>query len=170
MKRSLWILIGCAFTAACGLPENAALIGHRTPERSSFPQVADALQPSCGTLDCHGQRGRNLRLYGGRGLRLEPHHNSADEPTTDGEYAASFGSLTSLEPEVLDEVIASGGAEPERLSLLRKGRGAERHKGGTQMRPGDPLDRCLVSWLAGSVDREACLRVASAPRPYHEFP
>lgn len=170
MNGRSWLLGGAMFAAACSLPDNSGVVGLHLPDRSSFPQVADALQPSCGTLDCHGQPGRNLRLYGGRGLRLDPHGNSADEPTTDAEYQASFRSLTGLEPEALDAVIVSGGADVERLSLLRKGRGRERHKGGIQMLPGDPLDRCLVSWLAGQIDTAACARVASAPPPHSKDP
>jgi len=161
--RGAWLL--CAGVFTCGLPENGAVTGLRTPDRAAFPQVADALQPSCGTLDCHGQRSRNLRLFGGRGLRLDPHSNSADEPTTEAEYQASFLSLTGLEPEALDAVVASQGQDALRLSLVRKARGIERHKGGTQMLPGDPLDRCLLSWLASRIDAAACTRVSSAARP-----
>lgn len=168
--RFLALFAGCALSAACDAPENAGVTGLHVPDPRMFPQVADALQLSCGTLDCHGRPGRNLRLYGGRGLRLDPHANSADEPTTDSEYQASFRSLTGLEPEALDAVVRSSGQDIERLSLVRKGRGTERHKGGTQMLAGDPLDRCLVSWLSGQVDAAACARVTSAPRPYSEDP
>lgn len=167
MKR---FLVSAFALAACGLPQNAGLSDLHTPDRTTFPLVADALQPSCGTLDCHGQRGRNLRLYGGRGLRLDPHGNAADEATTDAEYQASFRSLIGLEPEALDRVVSSGGGDPERLSLIRKARGTERHKGGVQMLPGDPLDRCLISWLSSLLNRESCVRVASAPRPSTEVP
>lgn len=45
-------------------------------------EVADALQPSCGTLDCHRQVTRNLRLFGARGLRLDPTHTSPDRLET----------------------------------------------------------------------------------------
>jgi len=170
--RPRWLLLALwvAGADACSLPENDAVLGLQKPDRATFAQVADALQPSCATLDCHGQRNRNLRLYGGRGLRLDPGGNSADEPTTDGEYQASFLSVTGLEPEALDAVVNSGGLDPERLSLLRKGRGTERHKGGTQMLAGDPLDRCIVSWLAGRIDSAACSRVSGAERPYNNRP
>lgn len=169
-QRWLFILWWAVGPAACGLPENDPIVGLQKPDRASFPLVADALQPSCGTLDCHGQRSRNLRLYGGRGLRLDPRGNSADEPTSEAEYQVSFLSLTSLEPEALDAVVRSGGLDPERLSLVRKARGSERHKGGTQMLPGDPLDRCILSFLAGRLDTDACTRVASAERPYNQSP
>lgn len=163
-------LLAALSAGACSLPQNTELVGLYTPARSTFPLVADALQPSCGTLDCHGQRGRNLRLYGGRGLRLDPRGNAADEPTTDAEYEASFRSLTSLEPETLDEVVLSGGTDPERLTLVRKARGVELHKGGIQMLPGDPLDRCLLSWIAGQVQKDSCTRVVLTPRPSSEKP
>lgn len=167
MKR----LLPCLFTlAACGLPQNSAVSELQVPDRASFPLVADALQPSCGTLDCHGQRGRNLRLFGGRGLRLDPRSNPADDATTEAEYLASFRSLIGLEPEALDRVVRSSGDDPERLSLVRKARGTELHKGGVQMLPGDPLDQCLISWLSGRVNRDSCVRVAAAPRPHTEVP
>lgn len=156
--------------ASCSLPQNDGVFDLMVPDRAVFPKVADALQPSCGTLDCHGQRGRNLRLYGGRGLRLDPKGNSADEGTTDAEYQASFASLVGLEPEALDAVVHSGGLDLERLSLVRKARGTELHRGGVQMLPGDPLDRCLTSWLSGHVHAESCTRVAAAPRPHIEVP
>lgn len=170
MRRGLLFLIGMIGGMSACLPQNDGVFDLMVPDRATFPKVADALQPSCGTLDCHGQRGRNLRLYGGRGLRLDPKGNSAEEATTDAEYQASFASLVGLEPEALDAVVQSGGLDAERLSLLRKGRGTELHKGGVQMLPGDPLDRCLTSWLAGRVFADSCTRVASAPRPHIEVP
>ena len=47
----------------------------------------------------------------------------------------------------------------------RKPRGQERHKGGTLFAPGDALDRCLLGWLAGAIDRPACQEISRAPRP-----
>jgi len=170
-KFGLLFLIVCAIEiAACSLPENEGVSGLMIPDRTTFPKVADALQPSCGTLDCHGQPGRNLRLYGGRGLRLDPMGNPADEATTEAEYRASFASLVGLEPEALDVVVRQSGLDSEQLSLIRKARGVELHRGGVQMLPGDPLDRCLTSWLSGRVHEDACLRVSSAPRPHIEVP
>lgn len=164
VSQVLWaaLLFACA-------PQNEGQVGLLTPPVATFPLVADALQPGCGTLDCHGQIGRNLRLFGARGLRLDPRHNSAEEATTDAEYAASFRSVTGLEPETLDAVVRRGGAAPEDLTLLRKAGGSERHRGGVQLLPGDPLDRCLRSWLASQpaapIDQMSCRRVAEHPRP-----
>ena len=67
-------------------------------------RVADAMQPSCGTLDCHGQPDRNLRLYGGRGLRLDPVKASKDGDTEPPEYEANYWSVVALEPEILSTV------------------------------------------------------------------
>jgi hypothetical protein len=135
------------------------------PQRSSFEPVADAMQPHCGTLDCHGQIGRNMRLFGARGLRLRTGANPADDATTPAEYDATFWSVVGLEPEALTEVLADGGAWPERLSLIRKARGHERHKGNTLMSPGDDLDTCLTSWLAGPVAAARCRVAASVGAP-----
>jgi len=130
------------------------------PPRANFEQVADAMQPHCGTLDCHGQAGRNMRLFGARGLRLAPGATPLDGDTTPAEYDATFWSAVGLEPETMTAVVADHGADPERLSLIRKARGHERHKGGTLMTEGDVLDQCLVSWLAGAVVASPCQTAA----------
>jgi len=149
----------------CAFPKIAGVDPAQAPDRAQFNPVADAMQVSCGTLDCHGQVGRNLRLYGGRGLRLAVDANPAIDPTTDLEYQASYRSVVGLEPEALDRVVADGGRDPERLSLIRKARGSERHTGGVQMLIGDALDLCLTSWLGGTTDSESCKRVSDATRP-----
>jgi hypothetical protein len=168
MKRARFLPLVVAATVvvvaagACGPAPDVE--GRPMPDRTGFIEVADALQPGCGSLDCHGQRTRNLRLYGGRGLRL-PGYTSDDATTTPAEYDASYRSLTALEPDALYAVLADGGRDPERLSLIRKARGTERHKGGVQMQVGDPLDRCIVSWLSGVTDVDSCRRVSRARRP-----
>jgi hypothetical protein len=135
------------------------------PSRATFNPVDDVLQASCGTLDCHGQPGRSLRLYGGRGLRLSPQGNSADDPTTPAEYDESYFSVIGLEPEIMSEVVADQGRQPERLTMVRKARNLEHHKGGKIFTEGDDRDRCLTSWLGGTVDDAACRRGKETPRP-----
>jgi hypothetical protein len=130
------------------------------PPRAKFEDVADAMQPHCGTLDCHGQAGRNMRLFGARGLRLAPGATPLDGDTTPAEYDATFWSVVGLEPETMTAVVADHGADPERLSLIRKARGHERHKGGTLMTEGDVLDQCLISWLASAIVASACQAAA----------
>jgi hypothetical protein len=135
------------------------------PSRATFNPVDDVLQVSCGTLDCHGQPGRSLRLYGGRGLRLSAMGNSADDPTTPAEYDESYFSVIGLEPEILSQVVGDQGRRPERLTIVRKARNLEHHKGGLLFTEGDDRDRCLTSWLAGAVDAAACQRGKEQTRP-----
>lgn len=155
---ALSVLFALAAATACEgevSPLNGRLSLH-APPRAGFERVADALQPSCGTLDCHGQRDRNLRLFGGRGLRLDPAATPSEGETQPAEYDADYWSLISLEPELLSTVVEEGGAQPERLILIRKGRETTRHKGGKLMQPGDPLDQCLLAWLRGNLAEGAC--------------
>jgi hypothetical protein len=126
------------------------------PPPNGFESVADAMQPSCGTLDCHGQPDRNLRLFGGRGLRLDPAKTSKDGDTDPAEYDANYWSVVALEPEILSTVVAEGGRDPERWIVIRKGRGTTRHKGGTLMHPNDDLDQCIVEWLKGNILVDRC--------------
>ncbi len=149
----------------CSFPEIVAVDQLHVPDRAQWKPVADAMQQSCATLDCHGQVGRNLRLYGGQGLRLAVDANPLVDPTTDLEYQADYDSVIGLEPEALDQVVTEAGRDPERLSLVRKARGHERHAGGVQMLEGDPLDVCLVSWVSGTTDTDSCNRVSNAARP-----
>lgn len=137
----------------------------RAPVRVGFEGVADGLQPSCGTLDCHGQAGRNLRLFGERGLRLAADENPGEGATTPAEYEANYWSLVALEPEALSSVLAAAGANPERLILIRKGRGTTRHKGGAQAPENGPLDQCVVGWLRGAIPTEACRTAAKRTVP-----
>jgi hypothetical protein len=138
------------------------------PKRVAFDKVADALVATCGTLDCHGQPARNLRLYGSHSMRLLPTDDPGSAATTTAERDADFWSVTGLEPEAIDVVVRAGGDRPERLSLFRKGLGLEKHKGGTVAVVGGALDLCLRAWLQGRTDDTSCraaipMRDPSAP-------
>jgi|SRR5580704_15002788 hypothetical protein len=137
------------------------------PSRGDFDSVADAMELHCGTLDCHGQVGRNMRLYGQYGLRLDPKDDPLNEPTSDAEYDASYESIVGLEPETMSLVVQHL-APPEALTMIRKPAGLEEHKGGQLFVQGDPLDRCMVGWLTGAFDADACNTVVQAPRPEPE--
>ena len=157
-------LVLAAGVGACArLPESDGEL--LVPDRAVFPVVADALELRCATLDCHGAPGRNLRLHSGTGLRLEATDVPGSGSTTEAEYDASYRAIVALEPAVLDVVLAEGGARPERLTLVRKGRGAEKHAAGAVLAEGDDADRCLVSWLSRSVDEDACGRAADFGPP-----
>jgi hypothetical protein len=136
----------------------------RVPARADFNRVSDAMQLHCGTLDCHGQIGRNMRLYGHYGLRLAATDNPLEAPTSKAEYDASYWSVVGLEPEAMSRVVQTQ-SNPDALSMIRKPRGIEKHKGGQLMTEGDDLDRCLVGWLTDAFDLTACNTVADAPRP-----
>lgn len=171
MRLSPPVLGAILLSLACDPPietesgDPAANEPLRAPPRGMFEPVADVLQTSCGTLDCHGQVGRNLRLYGARGLRLDATANPADGETTPREYDESYWSVVGLEPDVMSLVVADSGRRPQRLLLVRKAIGLEKHKGGSLFSTGDDGYSCLVSWIAGQVDLAACKRQSEIARP-----
>jgi hypothetical protein len=121
--------------------------------QTGFQPLGDYLDHRCGSLDCHGQPGRNLRIWGCEGMRLDAGLISncnrsipGGGGTTLAEYQATYRSLVGLEPQVMTAVYsgcnsqigADGGAlyppgptcHPELLTFVEKARGAEAHKGG----------------------------------------
>jgi hypothetical protein len=183
-------LVGAA-AHACGAPvENDRFIVHAPPS-SQFAAPLDEtcvdsvwqvnaagpgllLDARCGTLDCHGSSQRNMVLYGFEGLRLdtrtdpsEPVPLPGSQDTTLEELVADYHSVVGLEPEILTAVVQDGGARPERLTMIRKARGTESHKGNKLWDEGDDADVCITSWLASNVDKGACARALMAvePRP-----
>lgn len=161
-------VVGVLLLALSGLACAAAPDGNQrvpivAPSADSFPAVGTFLEHRCGTLDCHGQVGRDLRLYGYDGLRLAAADLPGGAPTTADEIAVDYQSVIGLEPEILAAVVEQGGAQPERLTFVRKGRGSEHHKGGALIMVGDAQDRCLTSWLASAVDDAACADALTTP-------
>jgi hypothetical protein len=159
-------LLGVVFATglACApSPDASARVALVAPDLASFAPVSDLLDHRCGSLDCHGAVGRNLRLVGHEGLRLDTADVPGGIPTTAAEIAANYASVVDLEPELMAAVFADGGARPERLTLVRKARGTENHKGGALIMVGDAQDRCLTSWLAGAVLRGECLTALNTP-------
>lgn len=165
-----------ALTAGCSVPQSR--MGIDAPSEDQFVanapfSVADYLDHRCGTIDCHGQQGRNLRIWGCWGLRLDVDAIASctlGVPTTLDEYNATYRSLVGLEPAVMSTVVQTHATNPELLTFIRKARGLESHKGGHLVTPGDPQDICMVSWLAGNTDMMACqmaqlLPVINAPPP-----
>ena len=132
--------------------EGAAVVVDSLPSSAGFDSVAAPLVYFCGSLDCHGQTGRNLRLYGKPGLRLDPSDVPCGTPTSAAEVEADYRSVTGLEPELMGEVAREGGQHPERLTLIRKARGTEKHTGGEVFKEGTPGDQCLVFWISGVLD------------------
>ena len=163
MKRALVAAASLVVAFACASTSPDARNVETPPDRASFEPVADLLVHRCGSLDCHGATYRNLRLYGSIGLRL----SASDRPvskghTTEAEYDEDYASVVGLEPEIMSAVVSQGGASPDRLTLIRKARGAEAHKGNAIWSAGDAQDRCVTSWLAGHTDAADCEDVTDA--------
>jgi hypothetical protein len=166
VKRRLAALV---LLAACATPpQSDERVSVVKPSKVGFEDVNTFLVHQCGSLDCHGSRFRSMRVYGPVGLRLAgntPGDTNVDLATetkekvlkqTDDEIAASYLSVTGLEPEILSDVVRDHGANPERLTLIRKARGDENHKGYNLAPPGSKGDDCLLSFLRGAVDTAAC--------------
>ncbi len=132
------------------------------PPFEDFQKVSPVLEQRCGTLDCHGNTARPLRLYGNVGLRApDPDHANdpnyypgGKTPTTENEQMQNWRSVCGLEPELMDQVINQTvlddtdlPATPDILTFVRKPRLSEKHKGGRIWDQGKPGDRCLTAWL-----------------------
>ena len=137
-------------------PSARTTLTNPPPTGADFKPVGLFLVHRCGSLDCHGEIGRNLRIYGKEGLRLDPSNIPGGALTTADELDADWQSVVGLEPELMNEVVAGGGMSPALLTFYRKPTGIEHHKGGVLIASGDDQDNCILSWLAGSVDKTAC--------------
>lgn len=146
------LIASVAGLTGCG-PDNPVETSS-IPEETNFAAVSEALGVRCGSLDCHGMAERNLRLYGQFGLRLSENDVPGGDESTPDEHHENYLTLITLEPEALEQVTR--GAPVTRLTLVRKARGAEAHKGGAPFPSGTAGDRCLVSWLEGQVDQASC--------------
>lgn len=162
-RRLLLVVLAGGFLACVTAPEDAR-VTPKEPDRATFPPVADLMARRCGSLDCHGTRARNLRIFSSLGLRLAATDwpTSHANATTTAEYDEDYLAVVGLEPEILGNVVSEGGAHPERLTLVRKARNAEHHKGEQLLREGDEADRCITSWLASSTDVAACTHATAA--------
>ena len=149
--------------AACSTPDANQRTIVNAPDRGSFDDVAAFLDHRCGSLDCHGSRYRNLRMWGHDGQRLAIGDIPGGTPTTSAEVDAMYAALVDLEPEQMSAVVGDHGANPERLTFIRKARGTEHHVGGKIVVPGDARDTCVVSWLSGATDADACHTALGLP-------
>lgn len=167
--------IGVAlFVSACGAPPADEREQLRVPPYEGFTPVAVALSAHCGSLDCHGSALRNLRIFGANGLRLSNKDLPGIAMIQEAEVHADYISVVALEPEILSEVYGILSANPasqdprgnvERLTMIRKGRGVEHHKGGIAMTKDGPTDRCIVSWIKGMIDDANCEQAKEIARP-----
>jgi hypothetical protein len=176
-RRAFVVAVGLAAAGAgacSGVQQQRIGINGPDSSEAAFGPVADYLEHRCGTLDCHGQPGRNLRIWGCNGMRLKFYDiplplltcNALPSLATPEEHQATYRSLVGLEPSVMSFVVGLHGQQPELLTFVRKARGLESHKGGQLITPGDDQDTCITSWLAGTTDIDAC----RAARRYPIFP
>jgi hypothetical protein len=160
--RRLLAAIGAALPLAvataigCVSPNADDRLSIEAPARDDFAPVGTFLIHRCGSLDCHGATGRNLRLYGREAARLDAMDVPGSGPTTMAELDADYRSVVALEPEVMSDVLKDHGQNSERLLLIAKPLGLEHHKGGTLMTPHDAQEGCITSWIAGKTDATAC--------------
>lgn len=152
-----------ALASACVESETSSF---GVPPALEFAPVSLALGARCGSLDCHGRAGQNLRLYHQHGRRLDPADVAGGDETSALEHDANYQSLISLEPEALSRVWLERGLGAERLTFVRKARRVEEHAGGAVFPEGDPGDRCILSWLSGATDLDSC----SAAEQFYRSP
>lgn len=135
------------------------------PFPEGYARVSEMLGVRCGSLDCHGDAARPLRIYSGRGMRLDAADIPGQSSTTEAEHVASLRSAFALEPSRTSEVVREGGRHPERLTLYRKALGLEHHKGDAPLARDGVQDRCLASWLERAVDVTRCEQASAWERP-----
>jgi hypothetical protein len=134
---------------------------------NTFRPFSSVMERRCGTLDCHGQTSRPLRIFGQYGLRRpEPegspnvenyaeYYSGGKEPTTLVELEDNYRSICALEPELVADVFAKK-SSPDVLTIVRKARLREKHKGGLLWNKGEAGDVCMTNWLTGNADLSQC--------------
>jgi len=135
------------------------------PDKTVFTtHVSELMERRCGTLDCHGNTFRPMRLYGELSLRHPQENNvTGGNATTQREQDANYRAICTLEPELVSEVASDpGGQSVNRLLLVRKARGTEGHKGGKVFNAFDDADLCVVGWLRGDSDKSVAQACATA--------
>jgi hypothetical protein len=178
--------LGACLAACSAVQQERIGVDAPPSDEASFGPVGDMLEHRCGTLDCHGEPGRNLRIWGCGGMRLDPSlapsctRIQGGGPTTVPEHYATYRSLVGLEPNVMTTVYdgcrtaggvypPSSACHPELLTFVRKARGIEAHKGGQLISVAgvdggpDPQDVCIVTWLEGKTDDNACSDALGIP-------
>lgn len=167
MSRTLALLffvsVAIAALGACVQNEPSDIRVYPNREQFIDGGVSAFMEARCGGLDCHGQVGRPLRIYGKNGLRFQTPENALRDTrdTTPEERLENYQSVIGLEPEAISDCVRTQGAYVDFQLLLKplddSGRGV-RHKGGPVLRAGsnDPGWSCLFGWLAGAHDPQAC--------------
>lgn len=149
---ALPLLVGIALASigASSCAGEGELETFACPNHDVFVQsVSPYLERRCGTLDCHGQITRPMRIYGQLGLRhaAENTFPGSSIATTTRELEENFAAVCNIDPEAMQEVVEDRGASADKLLIVNKARGLERHKGGKIVNEQDAGDRCITGWL-----------------------
>ena len=168
----LWGVVLSVMAGACITAADVAPTRSACPDPTEFQIVSQVYERRCGTLDCHGQATRPFRIYSRDGLRKpDPtlqkgqagaYVSGGADATTAAEIDSNYHSACGLEPERMANVVAK--KQPiETLTLVRKPRLTEAHKGGMVLPPGSAGDKCIASWIEGKVDTAYCLTEIMRP-------
>jgi hypothetical protein len=165
MNKRRWLscLVACV-GFSCSSPDTSREVTAGDIDRASFKPVALALGKRCGSVDCHGSRFRNFRLYGFGGTRKLATDTPETPATTQAEIDDAYEAFMTLEPGAMNDFIQGGRHKPSSLTVYRKARGDEAHKG-QPIVPGDKADVCLTTWLTSTVDTAECAAVAAEANP-----
>ena len=141
------IIVGAAWLlAAAGCTDTDSL--EQVVPRGDRESYAQFVQPyvglRCGSLDCHGESGRALRLYAEDGLRLRG--DLRGEPIAEDEIDHNIASFAGVSPD------SSPAAEHLALTKgLAVAAGGFAHVGGDiWTATDDPGYQCLVAWLSNA--------------------
>jgi hypothetical protein len=147
---------------ACSGPKDGQVFVGTFPSAETFQPVSAALEARCGTLDCHGSFYRNLRMFGMNGIRGTVNEVSGVHATTDEEVLLNYESLVSIQPEQFSNIVSHRGQGFDKWIVVTKGTGAEHHQGSSRFAKGDLTYTCLLSWVTGSVNMDACTESATS--------
>jgi hypothetical protein len=159
------VALGTFAGGACVSSSDYEAAAFACPTSDEFRWVSQVFERRCGTLDCHGSYARPFRIYGRTGLRMPGQDlvTNGSQATTSLEIDENRASACGLEPERMEAVL-EGEADPlETLTLVRKPLLIEAHKGGRVLAEGSAGARCILSWLDGVVDTEACAEELAIP-------
>jgi hypothetical protein len=164
---------------SCAIPADSGQAPD-LPDSKSFidNNVSLFMERRCGSLDCHGQVGRPLRIYSEWGLRLHTGDNNTRDkrPTQPDERLENYLAVVGLDPENLAICFDknSDGTAYDSLQLLKKpldiSGGGIRHKGGPVLHQSqsDKGWACLHNWACAGPDTlnaADCTAAAKYPQP-----
>jgi hypothetical protein len=150
---------------SCSGPSANDTVSYTFPSSMGFDLVSPVLEIRCGTLDCHGSIYRNMRIFGHYGARLSSSDSTGNQLTSDAEIQRNYESVTAIDPENLATIVAKHGQGFDNWMVVLKGENAVEHKGGARMKKGDDTYNCLLSWVNGAVDMNACTQAAMLMAP-----